>query len=192
MPRSRAATRERILQGSYALFYRRGFARVTMDDIASAASVTKRTLYAHYSSKDMLLADVLEHHHALALARIETWARGIVGNDTSFIDKLFSDLALWSGFRRWSGAGFTRLVMELADLPGHPARRIAKRHKAAIEAHLATALGSVEAGAEIMLLIEGTLTLLLVHGDKRYAKVAADAAKKLMRLPAPTKQGRTG
>jgi hypothetical protein len=28
---------------------------------------------------------------------------------------------------RWSGSGFTRLVVELADLPGHPARAIARR-----------------------------------------------------------------
>ena len=35
---------------------------------------------------------------------------------------------------RLDRAGFTRLVMELADLPGHPARAIAHRHKAAMEA----------------------------------------------------------
>ncbi len=68
MPRSRAVTRERIVQGAYSLFYRQGFARVSMDEIASRAGVTKRTLYAHYDSKDSLLADVLEQHHGLALA----------------------------------------------------------------------------------------------------------------------------
>jgi hypothetical protein len=33
--------------------------------------------------------------------------------------------------------GFTRLVIELADLPGHPARLIARRHKAMLETQLA-------------------------------------------------------
>jgi hypothetical protein len=32
-----------------------------------------------------------------------------------------------------------------------------------------------------MLLIEGTLTLLLLHGNRRYAAIAADAAKRLLR-----------
>jgi len=43
------------------------------------------------------------------------------------------------------------------------------------------ALGSPEAGAEIMLLIEGTLVLLLVHGD-RYFCMATDDTLKLERL----------
>jgi AcrR family transcriptional regulator len=184
MPRSRAVTRARIVQGAYSLFYRKGFARVSMDAIAAAAGVTKRTLYAHYDSKDSLLAEVLEHHHQLALARIETWAGKLAPRDSSAIDKLFSDLAIWSTGRRWSGPGFTRLVMELADLPGHPARKIARRHKAAVEARLAKAFGSAQAGAEILLLVEGTLTLLLVHGDRRYAEIAAAAAKELIRSSA--------
>jgi len=181
MPRSRALTHGRIIQGAYALFYRHGFARVSMDAIAARAGVTKRTLYAHFDSKDTLLGVVLHHHHALALARIETWAGGLDHSNPKSIDQLFSDIALWSSGRHWSGAGFTRLVMELADLPGHPARKIARRHKAAVESRLSLAFGSPEAGAEIMLLIEGTLALLLVHGDRRYAEIGAAAAKKLMR-----------
>ena len=35
MPRSRAATRLRIVEGAYALFYRQGFARVSMDQISA-------------------------------------------------------------------------------------------------------------------------------------------------------------
>jgi AcrR family transcriptional regulator len=155
MPRSRIRTREQIVQGAYALFYRQGFARVTMDEIAKRANVTKRTLYAHFDSKDTLLGEVLQHHHELALARIETWAGNLDLSDPSSIDRLFADIASWSSGRRWSGAGFTRLAMELADLPGHPARKIARRHKAAVESRLALALGSAEVGAEVMAVIEG-------------------------------------
>ncbi len=189
MPRSRSITRARIVEAAYSLFYRNGFARVSMDEIAAGSGVTKRTLYAHYDSKDSLLADVLENYHQLALARIETWARRLAPHDPGSIDKLFSDLAVWSGRSRWAGAGFTRLAMELADLPGHPARKIARRHKAAVEARLAKAFGSVQAGAEMMLLIEGALTLLLIHGSGRYADIATVAAKKLMHhLPPATSQ----
>lgn len=181
MPRSRAVTRARIVQAAYSLFYREGFARVSMDEIPAGAGVTKRTVYMHFDSKDSLLAAVLEHHHQLALARIEIWASKLTPHDPSSIDKLFTDLAVWSTGQRWTGAGFTRIVMELADLPGHPARRIARRHKATVEARLARVFGSDQAGAEIMLLVEGTLSLLLIHGDKRYAEIANGAAKRLMR-----------
>lgn len=180
MPRSRAATRDRIVQGAYSLFYRNGFARVTMDEIAASAGVTKRTLYGHYDSKDSLLADALAHHSRLALQRIDVWAGKLASGDPSSLDSVFADLARWSAGRRWAGAGFTRIVMELADLPGHPARKIAQAHKAAVEARLAERLGSPQSAAEIMLLIEGTVTLLLVHGDRRYAETAAKAARRLL------------
>ena len=67
MPRSSGSTRRRILDAAYALFRRKGFTRVSMDDIAGAAALTKRTLYYHFKSKDTLLAEVLEAQHALAL-----------------------------------------------------------------------------------------------------------------------------
>jgi AcrR family transcriptional regulator len=68
MPRSPAPTRQAILDGAYRLFRRKGFVRVSMDEIAASAAVTKRTLYYHFTSKDLLLAEVLEAQHALALA----------------------------------------------------------------------------------------------------------------------------
>ena len=47
----------------------------------------------------------------------------------AMIDGLFSELAVWADKARWAGSGFTRLAIELADLPGHPARLIARRHE---------------------------------------------------------------
>ena len=45
MPRSSAETRKRILDAAYRLFRRQGYSRVSMDEIAAATTVTKRTLY---------------------------------------------------------------------------------------------------------------------------------------------------
>jgi len=36
-----------------------------------------------------------------------------------------------------AGSGITRLALELADLPGHPARLIARRHKSEVHDWLA-------------------------------------------------------
>ena len=62
------------------------------------------------------------------------------GDADEILDVLFSELAKWSAKPGWTGAGFTRLVMELADLPGHPARVIAHRHKTALEVWWASLL----------------------------------------------------
>ena len=55
MRRSRLQTRQRILDAAYGLFWRQGFLRVSMDDIAARANITKRALYQHFVSKDDLI-----------------------------------------------------------------------------------------------------------------------------------------
>jgi AcrR family transcriptional regulator len=67
MPRSADQARQRIIESAYKLFRRQGYSRVTMDDIAAEARLTKRTLYHHFRSKDQLLANVLDTQHHLAL-----------------------------------------------------------------------------------------------------------------------------
>jgi len=184
MSKQPADAKRRIIQAAYEL-NRRGFARVSVDLIAEKAGFTKRTLYYHFKSKDHLLAEVIEFHHVLAMERIREWGDRLTGELGSFLDSLFSQLADWAAKPRWAGPGFTRIVMELADLPGHPARAIASRHKMAIEAWLARefAVRGVappeQLARQIVLLIEGSTALMLIHGDRRYAKAAAEAAKAL-------------
>src|SRR5262245_19486879 len=137
MPRSSEPTRQRILDAAYKLFRSKGYSRVSMDEIAAATTVTKRTLYYHFKSKDSLLAAVLESQHRLALAAFQTFGDRLSGSPEAIVDGLFDQLAVWADRPRWAGSGFTRLVIELADLPGHPARTIARRHKAMLEQHLA-------------------------------------------------------
>ena len=186
MPRNPEATRRRILDAAYELFYRMGFGRVGVDEVAAFAAVTKRTLYYHFRSKDELLAAVLERHHELAVARVRKHADRYRGGAGEMVTILFAELARWSAKPGWTGAGFTRLAMELADLPGHPARAIAKRHKAALEAWWTDLLDKAgvpapgERAREVALLIEGATALVLIHGDRGYAEAAAGAAKRLI------------
>jgi AcrR family transcriptional regulator len=186
MPRPARQTQRRILDAAYELFYRKGFGRVGIDEIAANAGVTKRTLYYHFRSKDELLASVLEIHSELALARIRKYEDRYSGSTDEILDVLFSELARWSAKPGWTGAGFTRLAMELADLPGHPARAIAHRHKTAMEAwwvsllEKAGASSPLERAREVVLLMEGATALILIHGDRRYAEAAGQAAKRLV------------
>jgi AcrR family transcriptional regulator len=186
VPRSGERTRQRILDAAYRLFRQKGFSRVSMDEIAAATRVTKRTLYYHFVSKDALLAAVLEAQHHLAVAAFKTFGARLDGSPEVIVDAMFNDLAVWSDRPRWAGSGFTRLVVELADLPGHPARSIARKHKAVLEEELAAVLARAglasprDRAREIWLLSEGAISLILVHGDRRYALAAAAAAKRLI------------
>jgi AcrR family transcriptional regulator len=186
MARSADATRTKILASAYSLIRRRGFARTKMNDIAAGAALTKRTLYQHFDSKDALLAAMLEMQHELAMAAFVGMIDRSKRDSEQLIETLFADLAAWSAAKHWEGSGFTRLSVELADLPGHPARRMARQHKAALERHLSDSLKragvpeAVTVAREILLLLEGTMVMILIHGDRSYAAAAARAASLLL------------
>ena len=179
-------TRQRILQAAYKLFRRKGFFRVGVDEIAAATGVTKRTVYYHFKSKDALLSAVLQAQHERTFAAFQTYGIELSGGPIDIVDTLFRELVVWSAKPRWAGSGFTRLAIELADLPGHPARSIARQHKAALEQYLAELLAKAnvksprDRAREISLLTEGAMVMILIHGDRSYADAAAAAAKRLL------------
>jgi len=187
MPREGGETRRRIIDTAYEVFYKEGFARAGVDAIADAAKVTKRTLYYHFDSKDALLAAVLDAQHELVLARIHRWAKRASGDPARIVQILFDEFKQWARKPGWHGSGFTRATMELADLPGHPARVAAHQHKAAVEGWLAGQFagggirGSRELARQVMLLIEGCHSLVLIHGDSSYVDTASATARLLVR-----------
>jgi AcrR family transcriptional regulator len=184
MARSSLQTRQRILEAAFGLFWRQGFVRVSLDEVAARAKITKRALYQHFRSKDDLMAAVLDHASKLSMQRLGVIVEGMPDNTNAFVDAFFNDLAAWGKTKRYSGAGFTRAVTELADLPGHPARAIARRHKGLVEGLFKDLLAQrgvsspSEKAREMMLLMEGAMALILIHGDPSYALAAAAAAKK--------------
>ena len=70
--------KKKIIKEAGELFYVYGFKRVSMDEIASKAGVSKKTLYSIYSSKDELMKIFVEGK-----------AGGFVSAAESLIDNLF-------------------------------------------------------------------------------------------------------
>jgi AcrR family transcriptional regulator len=58
--RSKIPPRERILKAARDLFYSKGIRAVSVDAIAEAADTNKMTLYRHFESKDVLVAEYLK------------------------------------------------------------------------------------------------------------------------------------
>jgi len=81
-------TRTAIADAAVALFLERGFGETTMEDVAAAAGVSRRTAYRHFPSKDDLVFEHprrwLDHFNAEVAVRRpgETWRelcrRGLV------------------------------------------------------------------------------------------------------------------
>ena len=162
------------------------FGGSSVDEIAAMAKVTKRTLYNHFQSKDGLLAAVLETQRELSLGRILKHQERYSGSAEHFVSVLFAELRKWSEKPHWAGSGITRLALELGDLPGHPARLIARQHKSELQDWLAGMLRKANArrpankARELQLLIEGANVLMVISGDRSYADTAATLAKRLL------------
>ena len=107
MPRHTGeATRRAILDAAYELFYRKGYTRVGVDEVAALAKVTKRTLYYHFRSKDDLLADVLNWQAQLAIVHIRKYENNYSAGDVrKFVTTLFAEFKTWSAKPGWSGSG---------------------------------------------------------------------------------------
>ena len=187
MPKDPVSTRERILRTAAKLFYAKGLRSTGVDTIAEKAGVTKRTLYYHFRSKDDLIAAYLEARDAPNRALFARWFAEAEGTLPERIEMLFGHLATAARHPRWSGCGFLKTAAELSATPGHPAIKVASRHKAGVEAWLAETLQThgihepETLARQVVLLMDGAFSTMLVHRDPAYIEAAGQAAAALVR-----------
>lgn len=180
-------TRDRIIEAASRLFYSEGIRAVSVDAVAAKAGVTKKTLYYHFRSKDDLVAGYLASRDQPNLTLFAKWydeARGGAADRTA---AMFHQVGRSARHPKWRGCGFLRTAAELANMPGHPARRIGAAHKKKFEAWLAERYAeSGQANPKklargVVLLMEGAFATMLIHRAPAYADAAAEAARLLVR-----------
>jgi len=182
MPRSGQLTRDRILTAASSLFYRDGVRSVSVDAVADKAGVTKRTLYYHFRGKDELLAAYLAARDQPNLALFRQWYEETEGNIAAKVRGIFRRLAVSARHPKWRGCGFLRTSAELANMPGHPAIKIGAAHKKKFERWLHTILEAEDVASpallarQIVLLLDGSFAVVLLHRDAAYMEDAGDAA----------------
>jgi AcrR family transcriptional regulator len=69
------SSRQRIVEAARAHFFNHGFRSVTMDDLAAELGISKKTLYAHFTSKTVLLEAVLAHKFESVSSTLERITR---------------------------------------------------------------------------------------------------------------------
>jgi AcrR family transcriptional regulator len=69
--------RERVLREAHALFLERGFAEVSMQQIADAAGMTKASLYYHFRDKEDLFAHVVQREGKRLLTGLTAELAGV-------------------------------------------------------------------------------------------------------------------
>jgi len=192
MPRDATKTRNRILDAANRLFYAEGIRAVGVDAVAEKAGVTKRTLYYHFRSKDDLIAGYLESRDQPNLRAFREWYDAATGTAADKTRALFSGVAGASRRPGWRGCGFLRTAAELANKPGHPAVTIGRAHKQRFEAWLEGRYrqAGIEKPArlarQVVLLMDGAFSTMLIHRDSSYIDAAGEAADTLVSSRLPT------
>ena len=82
--------KKRILDKVRDLFFKRGFSRVTMDELASELGISKKTLYNHFSGKAEMLELVVQD---LKLEVTNGVDRIMLQEELDFKEKLVSILS---------------------------------------------------------------------------------------------------
>lgn len=191
MPRDAEATKRRILDAANRLFYGEGIRAVSVDAIAETAGLTKRTLYYHFKSKDDLVAAYLESRDQPNLQLYASWFDEAEGTVADRVEAIFINLASAARHPKWKGCGFLRTAAELANLPGHPAMKVGAAHKLKFEVWLSekiTDAGCARAddlARQVVLLMDGAFSTMLVHRDAAYIETAGQAASALIRAQLP-------
>jgi AcrR family transcriptional regulator len=194
MARSGIPTRERIISTANALFYNDGIRGVSVDAVAAKAGVTKRTLYYHFKSKDELVAAYLVGRDQPNLALFRQWFDAAAGGLPAKVEAIFRNLARSARHPKWKGCGFLRTSAELANMPGHPAIKIGAAHKKKFEEWLratfeaAGIANPLRLARQILLLLDGSFAVVLLHRDPSYMETAGEAASSLVTAALPRRR----
>ena len=86
--------REAIVRAAVEEFRTAGFEATSMDRIAAAAGVSKRTVYNHFPSKEELFSHILEELWASSIASVDLPYRADVALDEQLRQLLMQKLAL--------------------------------------------------------------------------------------------------
>jgi AcrR family transcriptional regulator len=186
MPTKGDSTREQIVIAATRLFYGEGIRAVSMDAVAEKAGVTKKTLYYHFTSKDELVAETIAARDQPTLELYMRWFAETNGAVADKVRGLFTRLGKSVDTPKWRGCGFLRTIAELANTPAHPAVKAGAAHKKRFEAWLETELrghGIADAAAlarQILILLDGATTVMLIHHDRDYVDAAGRMALELV------------
>lgn len=127
--------RHRILAVARDLFYRRGIHAVGVDAIAEAAGTNKMTLYRHFGSKDLLVAECLRELTREFDAAWEECAAAHPGDPKGQLMDWLRRVSHFKVNEADRGCAFANAAIELPD-KDHPARRVIREYKTAARERL--------------------------------------------------------
>lgn len=179
-------TRDIILDVTEKLIYRSGIAATGMDLLVKTAGVSRKSIYRHFANKEALIVAALQRRDQRWMHWFTTQV-DLAPTPGERLLHVFDVLTTWFASEGFRGCAFINTSGETGD-PQDPVRQVAKAHKDKLLDYLHTlcrdhVVPDPQALArQLLILIDGAITVALVTGDQRAADRAQDMARKLLQL----------
>jgi AcrR family transcriptional regulator len=187
--------RDRLMRVADELFYARGLRAVGIDEIIAKSGVAKATLYAHFPTKDDLIAAYLQRRSDAWREHVEAALAAHAAHPIRRIDATFTVLAEGCQAAGFRGCPFIRAAAEYPD-PAHPARQVVATYRRWVRALFRAAatqgmLRHADALADqLTLLYDSALVGSQLAGDATPAARAREAARTLVAAASPRRAAR--
>jgi AcrR family transcriptional regulator len=178
--------RDTVLKTAEQLIYQHGIHATGMDLLVRTSGVARKSIYRYFGTKDEIATQALNARDVRWMA----WFREEVGKAQTPADRilnLFSVLKGWFTSEGFHGCAFINTAGEVGDADD-PVRLIAKMHKQklldyALELSEEQGASDPEALAkQLLILMDGAITVARVMGDHSSADSARDIAQQLLKV----------
>jgi len=187
MPKDKqtSSKRQQLIKTALELFAKQGIHATGVDAIVEQAGVTKKTLYAHFRTKDELVLAVLRHYDGLArnefMRRVESGGR----TPRARLLAIFDFAQRWFQQNNFYGCLFINTIGEYSDRDT-PIRQICKEYKKLLKGYIRDLCAQAKVSdpqglaEELSLLFEGATVTAQVSQSPKTAQIAKRAAKALI------------
>ncbi len=184
-PEPSLGVKDRLVATASELFYREGVRAVGIQRVIEEAGVAKASLYAHFDSKDELVAACIDQRISAWRAHVETRLLGSTLDARGKLLTLFDLQVEWIRNPEFRGCPLQSVSAEIAA-PDHPAKRVVAGHRQWLR-DLLTAL-VIEAGLQpaaevvgaLIVLYDGAAAAALVDGSAATTNHARWAVERLI------------
>ena len=178
--------RDHLVHVAVELVYAYGFQAVGVDQVISAAGVSKTTFYKHFESRDDLLVAAIRLRDEWEMQAFDSAVQKLANGDPrASLLAIFDVLDTWFTSPDFKGCQFINAAAEFPN-PHDPVHAAAAEHKQQKRngfRDLANAAGIADPEAfadQYTALLEGTLILRQIHGRNDAAQVIRPAVEALL------------
>jgi AcrR family transcriptional regulator len=180
-----SSKKEELLQAAIKLFIKNGFHAVTVDAISEEASITKKTLYHYFKSKEELILAALRYRDERFRNDFMQMVESKTEDPKDRLLVVFDVLEEWFREEDFYGCLFVTALGEYPE-ENTTIRRFCQEAKGLTQKYITCLVKKAELdnaeqlSGQIILLLEGAITMAQVNNSSLCAVQAKQAAKILI------------